>query len=218
MPRIFPIMNKDFRERVFVPVIMPVGAFVSIGVIVFAFSRILLAVPAAASASVAFAVALNVVIVASMVVAIPFIRPGRIRSLMFLGATMLTAGGIWAASAGYWPTEHEEKEAAAHAAEKAAEAAAGPMETTKFDLIAQDIAFDKTALDAVAGKVEFDLRNGGQIPHTLVIEDVEGFKLDVATAGATDSGSVTVEAGSYTFYCDVPGHREAGMQGTLTVS
>ena len=35
--------------------------------------------------------------------------------------------------------------------------------------------------------------------------------------GGTKSFSATLKAGTYTYYCSVPGHRQAGMQGTLTV-
>jgi uncharacterized cupredoxin-like copper-binding protein len=37
-------------------------------------------------------------------------------------------------------------------------------------------------------------------------------------SGGTKSFTVTLTAGKYIYYCSVPGHREAGMQGTLTVS
>jgi plastocyanin len=51
-----------------------------------------------------------------------------------------------------------------------------------------------------------------------VIEDVAGFKLDVPRKGAADEGTKALKAGSYVVYCDIPGHREAGMEATLRVA
>lgn len=60
--------------------------------------------------------------------------------------------------------------------------------------------------------------NPSAIPHDVVIE--QGSKQIVAGKPITQS-SETVTAnltpGTYAFYCDVPGHRQAGMEGTLTV-
>jgi uncharacterized cupredoxin-like copper-binding protein len=53
--------------------------------------------------------------------------------------------------------------------------------------------------------------------HTLAIEGVKGFKLEVPRPGDIDTGSVRLEPGSYTLFCDVPGHRQAGMEAPLTV-
>ena len=80
------------------------------------------------------------------------------------------------------------------------------------------LAFDPDALSADAGEVTIALVNDGSIPHTLVVEGFEDdLKLSIAGSGDVDSGSLTLEAGEYTFYCDVAGHRGAGMEGTLTV-
>ena len=70
---------------------------------------------------------------------------------------------------------------------------------------------------ATAGDVHITYRNDGSIGHTLLIEGVDGFKLDVAGRGDVDEGSVTLAPGTYTMYCDVAGHRQAGMHGTLEV-
>jgi len=86
------------------------------------------------------------------------------------------------------------------------------------DVIAKDIEFDKTEYSTSGGTVEVSYVNEGSITHTLLIEDVDGFKLEVAAKGDEDEGTVDLEAGTYTLYCDVPGHREAGMEATLEVS
>lgn len=80
------------------------------------------------------------------------------------------------------------------------------------------LAFDPDELTAPAGTIELVLENDGSLPHTFVVEDHEdAMTLSVSGGGDTDDGSIDLEAGDYTFYCDVPGHRGAGMEGTLTV-
>lgn len=56
------------------------------------------------------------------------------------------------------------------------------------------------------------------LQHNIHLEGVEGDKIIVECSGAgTVSGSVTVpEPGTYTYYCSVAGHREAGMEGEIT--
>jgi uncharacterized cupredoxin-like copper-binding protein len=55
--------------------------------------------------------------------------------------------------------------------------------------------------------------------HTLVFDDgkLPGFKLE-ASSGESDELKANLKPGRYTIYCDVPGHREAGMEGTITVT
>lgn len=86
-----------------------------------------------------------------------------------------------------------------------------------LDLIAEDIDFDDDAYAVTAGTVPVTYRNEGSIIHTLVIEDVDGFKLEVESNGDVDEGSIELEAGEYVLFCDVPGHRAAGMEATLRV-
>lgn len=82
---------------------------------------------------------------------------------------------------------------------------------------AEDIGFPEATFYAEAGSVGVTYRNDGRIRHTLLIEGVQGFELDVSANGDVDQGSVDLEPGRYTLYCDVPGHREAGMVATLEV-
>ncbi|HET6951076.1 MAG TPA: cupredoxin domain-containing protein [Acidimicrobiales bacterium] len=85
-------------------------------------------------------------------------------------------------------------------------------------VVAEDIAFGADAYEVTGGEVRFEYRNDGSIVHTLLIEGVDGFKLEVTGHGDVDEGAVDLPAGDYTVYCDVAGHRQAGMEATLAVS
>jgi plastocyanin len=74
---------------------------------------------------------------------------------------------------------------------------------------------DKIELPPGIDTIELVGRGG---VHTFLIDGVKGFELRVDGDGEHDSTKVALKAGDYTFYCDVPGHREAGMEGTIAVS
>jgi uncharacterized cupredoxin-like copper-binding protein len=82
------------------------------------------------------------------------------------------------------------------------------------------LKFDTTALSAKSGKVTFTFTNSSAVPHNFTIQQGTGGSVVGATptfAGGKKTLSVKLKPGTYTFYCSVPGHRQAGMQGTLTV-
>ncbi len=94
---------------------------------------------------------------------------------------------------------------------------AAPDEAGDLTVLAEDISFPSDAYQATAGTIQVTYENVGSIVHTLVIEDVDDFKLTVNSNGDVDEGSVDLEPGTYDMYCDVPGHRQAGMEATLEV-
>ncbi len=67
-----------------------------------------------------------------------------------------------------------------------------------------------------AGTVTFDVSNGGKIQHDLSIQG--GKKTALINPGSSAKLTVTLKKGSYTLYCSVPGHRQAGMVAKLTVA
>jgi plastocyanin len=81
---------------------------------------------------------------------------------------------------------------------------------------AKNFSYTPDNAGAPAGIIGITLKStsGG---HDLVIEGVPGFKLTTPGSGDTDSGKVKLKKGKYTFYCSLPGHRAAGMVGTLTI-
>jgi plastocyanin len=83
------------------------------------------------------------------------------------------------------------------------------------------LMFTKKTLTAKAGKVTIQFTNNSPIGHNLTIQQGTNGTVVGATPtfmGGTKTLTVTLKAGKYTFYCSVPGHRAAGMQGTLSVS
>jgi plastocyanin len=91
---------------------------------------------------------------------------------------------------------------------------------TKLKLTADPdggLTFDKTELTAKPGKVTITMDNPSDVPHAV---EVEGNGVEEETKTLTKgTADVTVDlkAGKYEFYCPVDGHKEAGMEGTLTV-
>jgi len=127
----------------------------------------------------------------------------------------------------------EEQESAEQAAEPEAaadeggaeepeggEAAGGEAQTIELTSPEDgSLVFDTDTVEAAAGTITIDYTNPSPVPHNVAIEAdgetvAEG---DVVTGGDVSSVSVDLEPGTYVFYCSVPGHREAGMEGQLKV-
>ena len=92
-----------------------------------------------------------------------------------------------------------------------AAAAGGP-----FEVVSVDIAFEPAALTIPAGQdVVVNIPNTGALPHNFSIDELN-ISVD-QPAGSTGTVTINAPPGTYTYYCNVPGHRAAGMEGTLTV-
>ena len=96
--------------------------------------------------------------------------------------------------------------------------APGNSSDADLTVVAEDPPdFDSDAYTAPAGEVTVAYENSGSSPHTLVIDGIDDFKLEVEQGDDIDTGTVELEAGEYEIYCDVSGHRAAGMEATVTV-
>jgi uncharacterized cupredoxin-like copper-binding protein len=71
---------------------------------------------------------------------------------------------------------------------------------------------------AKEGRIEIRYQDEGQMAHHLLVDGVADFKLSVDGEGDEDRGILALETGTYMLYCDIPGHRAAGMEATLSVS
>jgi plastocyanin len=84
---------------------------------------------------------------------------------------------------------------------------------------AGQLSFNTKQLSAKAGKLTIDFANASPVEHDVTI--AQGSSVLGATpvfTGGSKALTLSLKPGSYTFYCSVPGHRQAGMEGTLSIS
>jgi uncharacterized cupredoxin-like copper-binding protein len=80
------------------------------------------------------------------------------------------------------------------------------------------LAYEFAAASAPSGKLTVESKNAASIGHNIALEgNGVNQKGPVVQGGAVSKISVDLKPGQYTFFCSVPGHREGGMVGKLTV-
>ena len=82
------------------------------------------------------------------------------------------------------------------------------------------LSYSPNGLTAKPGNVDITYDNPSQVPHSIAVATANGNVLGQVqpfTAGKQTVDLSNLAPGKYVFYCTVPGHREAGMQGNLTV-
>lgn len=81
------------------------------------------------------------------------------------------------------------------------------------------LEYNTKSLSAKAGKVSIDFTNMAPLGHNVTIESSSGETVGATPTfqGGSKTLSLNLKPGTYKFYCSVPGHRQAGMEGTLTV-
>jgi plastocyanin len=81
------------------------------------------------------------------------------------------------------------------------------------------LKYNTTSLTAKAGTVTIGFTNASSLAHNLTVESSSGSTVGATPTfeGGTKTLSLSLKPGTYKFFCTVPGHRQAGMEGTLTV-
>ena len=82
------------------------------------------------------------------------------------------------------------------------------------------LEYNTKALSAKAGKVAIALTNMAALAHSVAVESTSGERIGSLEpfSGGTKNLSLSLKPGTYKFFCTVPGHRQAGMEGTLKVT
>jgi plastocyanin len=201
-------VRKEVRERAFLPLAIPLGALAVIALVTITMSRILLNVPKEIATAVAAMVAINILVVFGVVAVKEKLTQTQLFMMMVAAVIPLVIGGAVAVGAVEIATEGEE-----HAQEEPPPAVA---------LVAQNLAFQPTQLEAAAGEplvINFDNRDSVQ--HNVAIfkgVDATGqnvFRGDLLTGPRTVTYQVPAqEPGSYFFLCDV----HPTMTGTIQLA
>jgi plastocyanin len=80
------------------------------------------------------------------------------------------------------------------------------------------LAYDKKRANVKAGNVTIDFTNQSPTPHNVELEGPSGDVGGTETISNDEAKeTVKLKPGEYTYYCSVGNHRQAGMEGTLTV-
>lgn len=144
--------------------------------------------------------------------------PRRLTVNVALSSVVLAAAGCGGSSSSSTKTTG----AAAPATTPASAPAAGAATAVP---IAADpsgaLSFTQKTATAKAGAVKIVFSNSAPVPHNLTVVDAGGKTIGATptfSGGGNKTLSATLQAGTYTYYCSVPGHRAAGMEGKLTVS
>ena len=195
--------DKTMRERVLLPVLIPVGALAFVGFLALFMASILLRVPHNVATAIALMVAFNLLVVFSVMALKPNIGKFLIMVMGGVALVPILLGAVAAAGVVSFPGEEHEEEAAGPAAE----------------LTASNLAFDKTELQVPADQ-EFEIQFNNQEaqPHNVAILDAQGapkFRGEVVTGPKETVYKVDpIPAGDYKFQCDV----HPNMSGTVTAA
>lgn len=206
-------MKQDVRDRLVLPLLVPVGLLLVIALVAFGFGMLLLFNPLVVSLTIAVAVAAAIIGGFALALSRPEGELDNVKrgAIAFAGIAPVIVGVLVATDV-LATTDEKVVEREPHFV-------AGGVEGSEASLLANDFFFEPEQFSfETAGELTFALVNEGGAPHTFVIEGMEDeLKLETQPGGE-DEGSIELEPDSYVFYCDVPGHREAGMEGQFEIS
>lgn len=183
----------ELRERALLPILIPVVAILLVEVLVFSFSRVLLAAGKLPAVGVALAVALGILVVCAGIANAERIKTPTIVGLIVLGVLATVVAGAAA-----------ERKGPFYGSEPAESAAKG------VEVSAKSLAFSTKTIELPASNAVIDFKNEDTQPHNIAIFknksnlNSPAFRGEIAPPGKTEVYKVgTLAAGVYYFHCDV---------------
>lgn len=201
-------MNREYRDRFWIPLLAPLGIVASVLVIIFFGSRILLEVPTDVAVPLAMLAAVGILLASAYLAVTPSVSAWQLYLIIGAPMVFLVVGGLA-------PYVHPE-------GATAPSPAGTEVVQSRWVVVATDNKFDLEQLATPAGQ-EFiiTMRNDGAAPHNVHIYERQGgpsiavTSPDIITGGQSGSLTTTINSpGTYFYQCDF---HPLEMRGTLTV-
>jgi plastocyanin len=207
-----PAEDTPLKTRLLLPILVPLLSMAIVAVLVLNISRVFLAGDKDAALVMGIVLTLAILVGASLLAAAPRLKTASLALILGCVFVFVTLAGLISLG----PSLDTGESATGF------QYATGPAKTTLSVTAGPGLTFEgktppnELTLQAAPGVVQINY--GGNTGHTFAIQDpkYDGFLLGT-DAGQRHSGKIDLPAGTYTFYCTVPGHEAAGMKGTLTV-
>jgi hypothetical protein len=202
--------HKPFKDRLLLPLLVPVLSAAAVGLLAVNISRVFLSGNSEAALIAAIVITLGILGGASLISAAPRMRTSSLAMITGLVVVIIVSAGLLTLGPSLG---HEE------GGEGGYQEPAGPAVATFAAEADASLAFNgqkNGEFSTQAGIIEVALT--GAPNHTFAFREPQfaGFELG-PTPNPPLEGKVELEAGTaYEFYCTIPGHAAAGMQGTLT--
>jgi plastocyanin len=203
-----PVAPDPVRDRLVLPLLLPLAAMLAVFLFVVNISRVLLA--SGDNASVVVGTIMTVAILGggAVISASPRLRSSTLVMLLAGLMTLVLSAGLLSLG----PSE-ESKSAGGGFKQPAGP----PVATLDVDAIGATTSFQAKELSVVpAGIIQINYIDQGGT-HTLVFQEPQFSGFQLAVPQGPKTGKVDLKPGSYTIYCTIPGHRQGGMQATVNV-